>query len=136
MYQEWLEECNVTISPKPPSAGRCDRDRLDKFMRARRAEQYADPMPATVIKIPVDPGFGDGADLEFAREIFQISSVWESLWSNLDLHLSVVTYPTDTLADILNRWEAVIEWAKTADIPDVRILPQLHVLLYGHKLGV
>lgn len=140
IYRDWLDMCNVTVSPKPPSAGVCDEDRLDAFIQNRLE---APTGWETVIKIPVDPAFEEGADLEFAAKIFKR---YESAETLRDFHeardlvenfcLSVVTYPGDTRDQIIERWEAVIDWAKDADIPDVRILAQLHAVIWGHKLGV
>jgi 7-carboxy-7-deazaguanine synthase len=127
----WLDMCNVTVSPKPPSAGQCDIEALEGFIAVRNV---ATTGWETVIKIPVDPGFKDGADFYFAEMIFEQFGQHEGLRKNFCL--SVVTYPSDTRDDILNRWETVIEWAKDASIPDVRVLPQLHAVLYGHRLGV
>lgn len=129
IYRPWMNQVNVTVSPKPPSAGRCDIERLEKFMAARPVHPGYD----TVIKIPVDPGFNDGADLNFASMIFERADEWLSV---TDLALSVVTYPSDSTQDVIDRWRAVVDWAMTANIPDVRVLPQLHVLLWGHARGV
>lgn len=130
IYRDWIDMCNVTVSPKPPSAGRCDIERLEEFFKARA---YREDWVSTCVKIPVDPGFQDGADLDFARMIFERCAV---KYPEFSLSLSVVTRPEDEVFDLLSRWDSVIEWAKLAPIPDVRVLSQLHVLLYGHRQGV
>lgn len=138
IYRPWVRDCHVTISPKPPSAGASDLDRLDAFIAARYRDLFEEPGPGsdcrTALKIPVDPGFDDGADLEFARSIFTQYAHDVAVW--LEPYLSIVTYPSDEPQDVLLRWEQTIEWLKQADIPDVACLPQLHVLLWGHERGV
>lgn len=133
IYRPWVDQCNLTVSPKPPSAGTCDRARLDKFLDQRLWNGWGPrDRPRTILKIPVDPAYEAGADLEFARELL---SMYTYDTYEFEPYLSVVTYPTDTRDDVINRWRAVVEWLGEADMPDVACLPQLHVLLWGHELG-
>lgn len=129
VYRSWLRLCNLTVSPKPPSAGECDFNRLSDFLRKREEDLSA--VSRTALKIPVDPGFQDGADFEFAKTLFML---YDRPW--IEPYLSVVTYPSDEPQDVLLRWEQTIEWLKQADMPDVACLPQLHVLLWRHERGV
>lgn len=130
VYRPWLNEASVVVSPKPPSAGRCDEAQLARFIDARFAYDYWGEF-RTAMKIPVDPGFENGADLEFARRLFKEYSSEE-----MSLHLSTVTYPQDTRDDVIERWRAIVEWVKDVDMADVHVLPQLHVLLWAHERGV
>jgi 7-carboxy-7-deazaguanine synthase len=59
------------------------------------------------------------------------------------LYLSVGTDPGDeytsrpqTRADVIRRYLEVIQWAREEGMSNVSILPQMHVLLWGHKKGV
>lgn len=129
VYRNWLRLCDLTVSPKPPSAGECDLDRLAEFMNKR--DEDLSSGSRTALKIPVDPGFQDGADLEFAKELFTLYDR-----PGIEPYLSVVTYPYDEPQDVLMRWEQVVEWLKDAPMRDVACLPQLHVLLWAHERGV
>lgn len=129
-YPAWLHHVNVTVSPKPPSAGRYDADAFIEFMSQRYRLYRGQAAPETALKIVVDPE--QEPDLYFAE---QVLTKYTAPW--IKPHLSVVTRPEDTQETIIDRWETLIEWAKTAELPStITILPQLHVLLWGHKLGV
>jgi 7-carboxy-7-deazaguanine synthase len=133
IYREWLDGCHVTVSPKPPSAGRCDRAKLATFVAKRAAAypRFTSPRWST-IKIPIDPAYNNGVDFVFAESVLE-----EFKSAPFAPALSVVTYSTDTATDIIDRWRAVAEWAIDAPISDrVRTLPQLHVLLWSHARGV
>lgn len=141
LYRGWMDRCNVTFSPKPPSAGRCDLDRFVRVYDSRMdAVAYSENPQYTAVKIPVDPQFhgdaGEEADLEFAVQTFDRLDRHPAS-EMTDYHLSVVTYPQDAPGDVIARWKAVCEWAlEEPRLPDdVKILPQLHVLLWGHELG-
>lgn len=133
MYRDWLRYCAVTVSPKPPSASKdFDAFQLSWFME-QRLEHSEDKR--TVLKIPVDPDFEEGADLAFAARLMNQACAQYDSWQ-VELALSVVSYPTDTREVLLERWAKILDWFRTASLPDVRLLPQLHVLLLGHRRGV
>lgn len=129
VYKEWLQKVNVvTVSPKPPSAGECNLDRLELFMSCLHGN--VPRPPELCIKVVVDPFRDD--DYEFAKMIMQeYSRSWGSKY------LSVLTDPNDTSASILNKYRLLAERVMGDNtMPDVAVLPQLHVLLWGHRQGV
>jgi 7-carboxy-7-deazaguanine synthase len=85
IYRSWLQSVDqITVSPKPPSAGECNLDRLDEFMTSVRSSSAG--LPAVCIKVVVDP-YLEG-DYEFAKMIIKQYETW---WCSR--YLSVVTYP-------------------------------------------
>ena len=135
IYRDWLRRVNVTVSPKPPSAGDCNMGALQLFIERRFDEMPWDEdgwLASTCMKIPIDPDFNNGDDFKFARWLINSYRAQDGL----SFALSTVTYPDDTTNEVLMRWDRVVSWALKADIPDVRVLPQLHVVLWGHKQGV
>lgn len=129
IYRPWLHHINtVTVSPKPPSAGRCDLDRLDDFMCSLRSGGVG--LPHLCLKIVVDPFRDD--DYEFAKMVMQKYGNW---WGSR--YLSVLTEPNDTNTSILNKYRLLTERViRDHTMLDVAVLPQLHVLLWGHRQGV
>lgn len=130
IYRDWLKYCNVTISPKPPSAYDYDIPRLRKFLKARERSLTSAPIGVrTVMKIPIDPLSED--DRAFAVRTFGEEC------AGMERYLSVVTYPNDSSYVLLNRWRLAADWVMAnKHLPDVHVLAQLHVLIYGHGRGV
>ncbi len=129
IYKPWLHNVDqVTVSPKPPSAGECNLDRLDEFMQELRIGRPT--VPHLCLKIVVDPFQDD--DYEFAKMVMQKYGIW---WGSK--YLSVLTDPNDTSTSILNKYRLLAERVMgDVTMPDVAVLPQLHVLLWGHRQGV
>ncbi len=125
IYRPWLQRVDqITISPKPPSAGKCNLDRLDEFTSYVRPPSSVG-LPSMCMKIVVDPYLL--GDYEFAKMIFKQYREW---WCSK--YLSVVTNPRDTPEDILIRYRVLAERVcNDPDMPDVAVLPQLHVLIWG-----
>lgn len=129
IWKEWLGRCHtVTVSPKPPSAGSvCDLERLDFFMTELQHRKISTAYP--ILKIVVDPA--EWMDIGFACDIFR-----RYPWVN-DKYISVITYPSDTREDILQRYQGLAERIiHDESFGDIGVLPQLHVLLWGHTRGV
>jgi 7-carboxy-7-deazaguanine synthase len=123
---EWLRKVDlVTVSPKPPSSGeKFDFDRLVAVLgKARQA----------IIKIVIF----DDADYEWAKELHLRGAI-----QTFPLFLSVGTDPggaslEEIRCKILDRYEwLAAKVVADPDLTEVAVLPQLHVLLWGHKLGV
>ncbi|KKN20112.1 hypothetical protein LCGC14_0938950 [marine sediment metagenome] len=125
IFKEWINTADiVTVSPKPPSAGVCNLERLKDFLN--QVIQHR-----VVLKVVVDPHHE--GDYEFARQILSERPTWYSK----PRYLSVVTYPSDTRDAILERYQLLAERVMNdQDMPDVAVLPQLHVLLWGHRKEV
>jgi 7-carboxy-7-deazaguanine synthase len=122
---EWLERCQlVTVSPKPPSSGmQVDLDDLNRCLAtASRA----------ILKIPV---FGV-VDLQWAKLLHQ-----DKRFKDYPLYLTVGTESGGSLLSISDQILHRYDWLVSQVLGDptfgnVNILPQLHVLLWGHKRGV
>ncbi len=140
--QEWFHLAKwLVISPKGPSSGmRTDPMTLEKCLLAGRKSN-------TYLKIVI---FTE-EDYQFAREI-------NYTFSDYPMYLSVGTYAPerqqegqsikpigivrepkrDNAADILDRTTELAERVIQDKMwtGDVFVLPQLHVLMWGHKRGV
>lgn len=128
IYRDWLVYCNVTVSPKPPSAGVIDDAKLLAF--SKLLMQRGKAAKRDTLKIVVDPD--SPADLPFAHNwVMQLRGYYDHL------ALSVVTRPNDTVLDIIQRWRIVVDDALQLDWhgENIRILPQLHALLWAHSRG-
>lgn len=131
VWRDWLADCDsVTISPKPPSAGsEVDLERLQRLLYGvKRASN------SVTMKIVVDPD----SDTDYDFMVDLLGWVDENLsWTVDHAFVSTLTLPTDSSQDVIDRWSRLIARV-TADerLPDVGVLPQLHVLVWGHKLGV
>lgn len=130
-WQSWLLEIDqVTLSPKPPSSGMTtDWEKLEMIVQ-RLADR---PTPYEVsLKIVI---FND-KDLEYAKEIHR-------KFPDVTLYLQVgnedvkrMDYPAHTM-DLLRSYEQLIEAVMaSSELNDVRVLPQLHALVWGNKQGV
>lgn len=130
-WQDWLAEIDqVTISPKPPSSGMdTDWAALDGIV-AKLAGRSA-PL-AVSLKVVVF----DDADLAYAKRV-------HARYPGVAMFLQVGNPDVrrmDTLAhaaDLLDRYGRLIDRVMaTAELNDVRVLPQLHALVWGNKRGV
>lgn len=132
-YRNWARTCNnVVISPKPPSSGMStDFMALDRFMEnmARFETQH-------ILKVVVF----SKEDLSYARYI-------HLRYSDVPFYISVGTVApnnefvknlsVDSTQNIIDRFQWVLgELTQMGGMADVHLLPQLHVIIFGHKLGV
>ncbi|MCL6592733.1 MAG: 7-carboxy-7-deazaguanine synthase QueE [Alicyclobacillus sp.] len=130
VWQPWLLDVDdVTLSPKPPSSGmQPDLQVLDDLVQRL---QSLSTRAQTSLKIVVF----DEADLAFARRL-------HSRYPQLPLVLSVGNDKLSAAADgLTERLLARLRWLAEAVAADeqlrsVRVLPQLHVLLWGNQRGV
>lgn len=130
-WQDWLMDINeVTISPKPPSSGmNTNWDTLDDIVK-RLADRTGDK--AYSLKVVIF----DEQDLAYAREVHR-------RYPGVAMYLQtgnpdVGTGDTENLASsLLHRYEWLIDQTMgLSDMNDVRVLPQLHTLVWGNKRGV
>jgi len=127
--REWYENLDaITLSPKPPSSGMAKRFNDEKFLKCL---DYAPP--DAIVKIVV----GSTVDYEWAKEVFELVRMHYGGWGDLGFYLSVETKPTDTEMDVIERWRWVADMT-LADptIGDISVIPQCHVLLWKHAIGV
>lgn len=123
---DWFEKLDVlTLSPKPPSSGMdTDWKKLDVCISA------ANSKPEIALKIVIF----DDLDYEYAQKA-------SALYPDLPLYLQPGNHNTDPneLADMdgLNkrmRW--LIDKATNDQWFEAKILPQLHVQIWGNERGV
>lgn len=130
-WQAWLADVDqVTISPKPPSSGMdTDWTILDEIV-LRLTDRPA--AKAVSLKVVVF----DDADLAYAKQVhLRYPEVAMFLQvGNPDVRRMDIGHHA---ADLLHRYEALIDRVMSMnDLNDVRVLPQLHALVWGNKRGV
>lgn len=130
-WQDWLIDVDeVTLSPKPPSSGMNTEWKTLDIIVDRLKHR---PSPFThSLKVVVF----DEEDLAYAITVHQRypDSVLYLQVGNSDVHTMDSTLLTTTL---LQRYEWLIDKVmETSSLNDVRVLPQLHTLVWGNKRGV
>ncbi|MDQ0226873.1 7-carboxy-7-deazaguanine synthase QueE [Bacillus sp. 7586-K] len=130
-YQEWLKDIDdLTISPKPPSSGmKTDFVKLDEIINKLVNQTNQQSISLKVVIF-------DEADLQYAREIHH-------RYSNIPMYLQVGNediHEADTaklVQKLLNKYESLVEQViEDKELNQVRVLPQLHTLVWGNKRGV
>lgn len=119
---EWLDTLDhVCLSPKPPSSGMVTD--FTKLAACLSAAGDAD----TILKVVVF----DAADVAYAADV-------AALYPHVPFYLSVGTdRADDPTTAILTRAAALVPIILAApELRHARLLPQLHVLLWGHARGV
>lgn len=125
---EWLAKCDmVTVSPKPPSSKELtDIGKLQKVLDLVGSR--------AVLKVVVF----DDIDYDWAKVIHK-------LFKTVPFYMSVGTSengfkilpPRMAKIELLEKYTWLAEKVSSdPSLPDVAVLPQLHVLLWGDKLGV
>ena len=131
-WQEWFMKIDdLTISPKPPSSEmETDFETLDiilsRLQQAKRTKNHVS------IKVVV---FND-EDFEYAVKVHK-------RYQNIPFYLQVgnedhlLKDDTQLKEKLLIRYEWLIEKTMhSCEMKDVRVLPQLHTLVWGNKRGV
>ncbi|OLS37645.1 7-carboxy-7-deazaguanine synthase QueE [Alkalihalophilus pseudofirmus] len=127
LWQEWMMEVSdVTISPKPPSSKmETDYDKLDYYID-RLKDQHVS------LKVVV---FTE-EDLEYAKHIHE-------RYPEIPMYLQVGNDEVESvendslISHLLDRYEWLIDQAVASEtLNDVKVLPQLHTLVWGNKRGV
>ncbi|MBU9720882.1 MULTISPECIES: 7-carboxy-7-deazaguanine synthase QueE [Bacillaceae] len=130
-WQDWLLHVDdLTISPKPPSSKmNTDLDVLDQIIG-----NLVDGGRLKNISLKIV--IFDEEDLEYAKQVHQ-------RYSKVNLYLQVGNDDVTTVEDdvltrhLLQRYEWLInQVTANCDWNDVRVLPQLHTLVWGNKRGV
>lgn len=128
IYKPWMGRCDqVILSPKPPSS--LDVRSLDTLK----------PFLNHVFEIPISLKIVvfDQIDLEWAKVAFKRYNVLQG-------YLQVGTTPGSpddpiekVRENILNRMEWLVqEVISDPELRSVRVLPQLHTLIYGQRRGI
>jgi 7-carboxy-7-deazaguanine synthase len=140
MRRDWIERVDhVTVSPKPPSAGNVTRiTDLKRFL----TRPYI--MRGVSIKVVVF----DDVDYAYARDLFgwveRSFGGYQAGAGDYGMFLSVGNPDPDLAANgsqlagtLLDRLAWLADRvAADPEMGDVRVLPQLHVLLWGNRRGV
>ena len=131
IWRDWLSQVDLlTVSPKPPSSGMASSDHEAETRRFLR--QASGGGGDIVLKIVIF----DEVDYTWARALHQ-------RWNQMPFYLSCGTDPprtgtlhADTLRGVSDRYRWLCERAARDPVMgDARILPQLHVLAWGHEKG-
>jgi len=129
-WQSWLHDIDdVTISPKPPSSGMTtDLDALDQIIHALMASNHQGLSLKVVVFNEEDFAYAQSIHQRYPAVPFYLQP------GNDDLTIA----DTITLRDkLLESFEWLIDRAMEApDMNDVKVLPQLHALVWGNKRGV
>ncbi|MBM7603643.1 7-carboxy-7-deazaguanine synthase [Metabacillus crassostreae] len=130
-YQEWLKDIDdLTISPKPPSSGmKTDFDKLDEIIEKVSVEYQQNSISLKVVVFDLE-------DLTYAKKVhLRYPSIPFYLQvGNEDVSKAETNQLVQTL---LTKYEWLIDQViEDRDLNDVRVLPQLHTLVWGNKRGV
>ncbi|MDI0272053.1 7-carboxy-7-deazaguanine synthase QueE [Bacillus safensis] len=131
MYQEWfLKIDDLTISPKPPSSNM--KTDFTKLTRIIDELKNGNRLQHASLKVVIF----DDRDLAYAKDV-------HAKYPELPFYLQVGNDDTTTADDtyllthLLKKYEALVDQvAQDPDLNRVRVLPQLHTLLWGNKRGV
>lgn len=126
-WQDWLKDIDdLTISPKPPSSGMdTNFTILDGLLEKVNLENVS-------LKVVV---FNE-KDLAYAKKVHQ-------RYPGIAFYVQVGNEDTTTVEDeklvskLLSKYEWLIDQVmKDDEMNNVRVLPQLHTLVWGNKRGV
>jgi len=130
-WQDWfLHIDELTISPKPPSSGMVtDFNALDMIIKKL---EVADPPQNKSLKVVVF----DDQDYEYAKKVHQ-------RYPETPFFLQVGNDDSETsdnqqlISQLLQKYEWLSNKATLDhEITNVKVLPQLHTLIWGNKRGV
>ncbi|MED3762877.1 7-carboxy-7-deazaguanine synthase QueE [Ureibacillus sp. FSL K6-8385] len=130
-WQDWLYDIDqLTISPKPPSSGmKTDFAALSEMLDKLKARNGSGHISLKVVV------FND-EDYQFAKEVHRRLPA-------IPFYLQVGNDDTTSedreklVRHLLGKYEELIRKAMgDEELKDVRVLPQLHTLVWGNKRGV
>lgn len=130
-WQEWFYEIDeLTISPKPPSSNmKTDFDVLDTIIDNLTTNQPTQHLSLKVVVF-------DDEDYHYAKKVHQ-------RYPGIPFFLQVGNDNSTTidnqalLTHLLSQYERLIDKVMLDhNFNDVKVLPQLHTLLWGNKRGV
>ncbi len=126
-WQDWLLEVDdITLSPKPPSSGMVtDFEKLDAYMKKL---EDSNASLKIVIFDELDFEFAGQVHLRYPAVPFFLQVGNDDITSTDDVRL---------VSGLLERYEWLIDLSMNSTIMnDVKVLPQLHALVWGNKRGV
>ncbi len=124
LYQDWLEQCDhVTLSPKGPSSGMQDKINYSILGKILYSDNYSKCLKIVIFT---------EEDLKFAVDLHK-RFIGAEMYLSIGTDLNITAYKED----ILERYTQVCDKILTMpSMADVAVLPQLHVLMWGHQKGV
>lgn len=124
VWRPWLRRVDsLVVSPKPPSSHMATVAHMEKFAEFMHIAVDNAPVALKIVCF-------DEADVQFATAVHEAHV-------GLPFFLSVGTDPDDELADLGSRYAWLAERvAHDVRLHRARVLPQLHVIAWGHKVGV
>lgn len=131
-WQPWMTEINdLTLSPKPPSSGmKTDFDQLDRIIEL--LAESGNPIQQVSLKVVVF----DETDFDYAARVHERYPFLPFFLQVGNDDIQTEDGPTLT-AHLLRKYEWLID--RTIESPRmnrVRVLPQVHTLIWGNKRGV
>lgn len=139
LWKEWLGRVDMlTVSPKPPSSGMVSDGHAVQTQRFMSLASEAADAIHRCLKIVVF----DETDYEWARGMIEFYPDWAPFLSvgtdQPDSKIANLTYTHDSsLVAIGERYRWLCERvANDPVLQAARVLPQLHVLAWGHAKGV
>jgi 7-carboxy-7-deazaguanine synthase len=129
-WADWFAEVDqVVVSPKPPSSGMSDKTdaELPLFMDEWRKTHQNN----LVLKMVV----GDQRDLGWSLRTREAVDPF----GELPFYLSALTPPQASLHEVAASYQQLCELVTQSDTArkhDPVVLPQLHVIAWGHRQGV
>lgn len=130
-YQEWLKDIDdLTISPKPPSSGmNTDFAKLDTIINS--LSQYKNHQSIS-LKVVIF----DSKDFQYAKQV-------HGRYPEIPFYLQVgnadiqETETNKLVSILIEKYEWLIDQViADKELNNVRVLPQLHTLVWGNKRGV
>ncbi|MBC8080215.1 MAG: 7-carboxy-7-deazaguanine synthase QueE [Gorillibacterium sp.] len=134
IWQDWILEVDeVTLSPKPPSSGMdTDLARLDVWVQRLSDRTGSASVPDFSLKVIVF----DEMDLDYAGLIHRRYPL-VPMFIQTGNPMTTEEAITDVASRLLVSYEHLINQVmKRSDMANVRVLPQLHTLVWGNKRGV
>jgi 7-carboxy-7-deazaguanine synthase len=130
-WQDWFLNVNeLTISPKPPSSNMVTNfEILDSIFQNLNDNDFKHQVSLKVVIF-------DEADLEYAKMV-------HSRYVDIPFYLQVGNDDitnfnnNELIQKLLLKYEWLVNWVVAEpQLNDVKVLPQLHALLWGNKRGV
>jgi 7-carboxy-7-deazaguanine synthase len=129
-WQDWLARVqDVTVSPKPPSSGmETNYDKLDEVISYLEKSKDSSVSLKVVVFNDVDFEYATAVHKRYPGVPFYLQ-VGNDDVSGIETHSLVES--------LLLKYEWLINKAiASSEMNDVRVLPQLHTLVWGNKRGV
>ncbi|NPC92328.1 7-carboxy-7-deazaguanine synthase QueE [Bacillus sp. WMMC1349] len=131
LYQDWFTKIDhLTISPKPPSSiMKTDFKKLDEIVRMlQENDRLAAASLKVVIFTPLDLQYAKGVHQRYPYLPFYLQV------GNDDIHTEERGHLIEKL---LRKYEELVTAVMSdPELNRVRVLPQLHTLIWGNKRGV